>query len=312
MKTSFVVIAYNEARNIERTISAILAQDGLKDFEVVVVNDGSKDDTLKIVQQLAKKHKQIVIVDQQPNQGRGAARAAGVAKAKGDYLAFVDADITLPAHWYKTCLSYMKRYDACGGIAVPDGDVAFVYRACKLNPKVAAQTTTITGNNGMFKRAVFDKVSYNPTKKNGEDVALGFAMVEAGFNITTINDLTVEHHEVKSYAQSLSWLFESGVGSSRQFYEHPALRLPDLAFFGFVVLLVLGGFTLAMLPAYWWAVATVWTGYVSASSFIHLFGKFYMAQTPLRSIAALCVNDTLLTAYYFGRLLGMFTEWRKR
>jgi glycosyltransferase involved in cell wall biosynthesis len=310
MTVSFVVIAYNEERTIARTLRAILAQKDLPDFEVVVVNDGSRDRTLQEVQAVAKDHPEVRVIDQ-TNQGRGAARAAGVQAATGAYIAFIDADIVLPADWLSRCLSYMSDYDAVGGIAVPDGDATFVYRVCGLSPKVAAQTTAITGNNGLFKRSVFDKVSYNPTKKNGEDVALGYAMQAAGIPTKTLSDLVVDHRETKSYGKSLSWLLESGIGASRQFYEHRQIRLPDLAFIGFVALVVLGVIAPLATNLPWWFSLLVLFLYVSASSLMHLRGKFYLERTPLRSLAGLLLNDTLITSYYIGRLAGLVTERSK-
>ena len=307
MTVSFVVIAYNEGRNIARTLHSIVAQEGLKDFEIVVVNDGSRDNTLEVVQNVAAEHPQVRIVDQ-ANQGRGAARAAGVKAARGRYIAFIDADIVLPPDWLSRCMDKMREYDACGGIAVPDGDATFVYRVCKLEPKVAPQTTAITGNNGLFRREVFDTVSYNPTNKNGEDVALGYAMQAAGLKTLTLSDLVVGHHETKSYGQSLGWLFESGIGASRQFYAHRQLRMPDLAFVGFVGLLLLALIVPFITSVPWWAGLAVLFLYVSASSFMHLYGKFFLGHTPLRSIAGLLTNDTLIAAYYAGRLVGTFTE----
>ncbi len=310
MTVSFVVIAYNEERNIERTLRSILALEDVPEFELIVVNDGSRDSTLQIVQRLATENPHIRVVDQ-PNSGRGAARAAGVQAAKGDYLAFIDADIVLPADWLTRCMAQMTEYDAAGGIAVPDGDATFVYRVCDLQPKVAAQTTTITGNNGLFKRSVFDKVSYNEAKKNGEDVALGYAMQAAGLKAICLPDLVVDHRETKSYSESLSWLFESGIGASRQFYEHRQIRLPDLAFAGFIGLLLLTVLVPLVTSLPWWIGLVVLFLYVSASSLMHLMGKFFLERTPLRSIAGLLINDTLITAYYLGRAIGLLTEWRK-
>jgi glycosyltransferase involved in cell wall biosynthesis len=310
MTVSFVVIAYNEERNIERTLRSIMAQDGLNDYEVVVVNDGSRDKTLSIVERLAAEFSQIRAVNQ-TNQGRGAARAAGVAAAQGRYLAFIDADIVLPTDWLTRCLAFMKDYDASGGIAVPDGDATFVYRICKLQPKVAAQTTTITGNNGLFKRSVFQKVSYDTTNKNGEDVALGYAMKAAGLKAITIPGLVVDHRETKTYGESLDWLLESGIGASRQLYAHRHIRVPDLAFAGFIGLVLLSCILPFVTSLPWWICLAALLVYVSASSFMHLHGKFFLRRTPLRSIAALLVNDTLIVSYYIGRFIGTFTEFSR-
>ena len=205
MTVSFVVIAYNEERTIARTLASILAQTDLADFEIVLVNDGSRDATLHIVQDMAEKHSHINIIDQ-PNKGRGASRAAGVAAARGDYIAFVDADIILPPDWLQRCLRHMAGYDAAGGIAVPDGDVAFIYNLFDLPPKVTAHTVSVTGSNGLFKRAVFDKVSFDPSKRNGEDVAFNRDMEAQGITTVSVSGLIVEHRESKTYKESLRWL----------------------------------------------------------------------------------------------------------
>src|SRR5436305_1748949 len=119
MKYSFVVIAYNEERNIEATLRSIVALDDMRDFEIVVVNDGSKDATAAVVERVAVLHSQIRLITQ-ANAGRGAARATGVMAAEGEYIAFIDADIILPRHWLTTCEAAMDEYDAVGGVAVPD------------------------------------------------------------------------------------------------------------------------------------------------------------------------------------------------
>lgn len=306
---SFIVIAYNEEKNISRTLQAILTQRGLEQFEVIVVNDGSKDNTLAVAQQLAQSHRAIRIIDQ-PNAGRGAARAAGVAAAKGDLLAFVDADITLPADWLQRCLPLMNEYDACGGTAVPDGDVAYVHGLFGLKPKAAPHTTTVTGSNGLFKRAVFDKVSFNPNKKNGEDVDLGYQIQAHGFKTTTVAGLLVDHNETKSYGESLAWLFVSGIGASRQFYEHKEIRMPDIAFFAFATLLLATVASSALSPLYSLGMLIMLGVFVTLSSAMHLHGKFWLAKTPLASLGALLTNNTLLFAYYLGRCVGMSTQWR--
>jgi len=73
----------------------------------------------------------------------------------------VDADIYLPPTWLATCLVYLEEYDALGGIAVPDGDVTFLYNKFRLVPIGAPATTTITGNNGLYRRRVFENAQFD-------------------------------------------------------------------------------------------------------------------------------------------------------
>lgn len=310
MKYSFIIIAYNEEKNIRRTILSILAQRGLQDYEIIAVNDGSVDGTLKALQDLVASHPEIRIIDLQPNRGRGAARATGIDAARGDYYALVDADIVLPEDWLEQCLPYMKAYDACGGIAVPDGDVSFVHRICRLEPKAARHAATVTGSNGLFRNTVFSKVNFDPDKKNGEDVALNFQIKEQALKTLTVPGLLVAHLETKSYKESLRWLFQSGRGASRQFYEHPALRIPDLAFLIFVLvsLAAVAGLAFSLLP--WWVTLGAVLAYVSASSFLHLYTKFYLLRGIPNTIAAIFINNTILLSYYIGRIVGLCVEWK--
>ncbi|HEX8762610.1 MAG TPA: hypothetical protein VF733_02510, partial [Candidatus Saccharimonadales bacterium] len=127
----------------------------------------------------------------------------------------------------------------------------------------------------------------------------------------TVPDLVVDHREYKTYSGSLSWLFESGIGASRQFYEHRQIRLPDIAFVGFMGLLLLGILLPILGVVPWWVSLIVLFLYVSATSLMHLRGKFYLERTPLRSVAGLLINDTLIAMYYLGRAVGLATEWKK-
>jgi len=97
MKLSIVIPAYNEEQSIgstvERTLKAkpdIIKKMGIKDVEVVVVDDGSEDNT----KQIAARYKDIVLVSYEKNKGYGAAIKQGFEKASGDLLSFLDADGT--------------------------------------------------------------------------------------------------------------------------------------------------------------------------------------------------------------------------
>lgn len=90
MKISFVIPAYNASKTIERCITSVQAQDS-SDWEAVVVDDGSKDNTFELAKQLASGDERIVVLSQK-NQGPGMARNFGMKNAKGDYIAFLDSD----------------------------------------------------------------------------------------------------------------------------------------------------------------------------------------------------------------------------
>ena len=93
---SVIVPAYNEEKRIEKTIMAIyetlLKQDD--GFEIVVVNDGSCDQTEQVVKGLENAH--IRLVSYEINKGKGGAVKCGIDHAKGDYILFTDADLPYP------------------------------------------------------------------------------------------------------------------------------------------------------------------------------------------------------------------------
>ncbi|MBR3552167.1 MAG: glycosyltransferase family 2 protein [Clostridia bacterium] len=90
MLCSVVIPAYNSARFIGETLDSLLAQT-LHDVEIVVVDDGSADDTRDVVQAYQKKSAAIRLISQE-NAGVSAARNRGLAAATGDYVVFLDAD----------------------------------------------------------------------------------------------------------------------------------------------------------------------------------------------------------------------------
>lgn len=92
MLLSFIIPLYNCASSIERCLSSICSLDMPSDsYEIIVVDDGSKDDGAQVVQRIATAHPQVRLVSQ-PNRGTSSARNRGLELARGKYIWFVDAD----------------------------------------------------------------------------------------------------------------------------------------------------------------------------------------------------------------------------
>lgn len=81
---------YNDSDGLEKSISSFLKQT-LNDKELICVNDGSRDNSLEILNDYAKKYESIKVFSQE-NQGSGKARNLGITEASGEYIAFLDAD----------------------------------------------------------------------------------------------------------------------------------------------------------------------------------------------------------------------------
>lgn len=313
IRISFVVIAYNEARNIGRALDAITALAGLdrQPYEVIVVNDGSRDGTADVVASAAARNPHIKLIDLPRNRGRGYARATGIAAAQGEIIATVDADIILPADWLIRSEEALADHDAVGGTAVPDGDVAYVYQATRLVPRVVGHATTVTGSNALYRRQVFELVAFDPSLREGEDVALNKATARYGLLLGTVPGLLVEHIEDKTLADSLRWLFTTGMGATRQLLVYRQVRTPDLAAGAFVVSLKVGA--LAGIFAGPLTGAAIPAVVLLAASVQHVRTRF---ETPLTRLPAVGLAITLdsvhLLAYFAGRVAGLSWLLRRR
>ncbi len=97
-KFSIVIPAYNEHRRIGETLRRILdyLHEQQWDAEVVVVDDGSRDDTAQIISGFAAQNPAIRLVSNPGNQGKGYSVRNGMLNARGQYLLFTDADLSSP------------------------------------------------------------------------------------------------------------------------------------------------------------------------------------------------------------------------
>lgn len=87
---SLIIPVFNTEQHLLRCIDSILDQ-SFTDYELILVNDGSTDDSLTICKRYADKDLRVIVIDK-PNGGASSARNAGIDRSKGDYICFVDAD----------------------------------------------------------------------------------------------------------------------------------------------------------------------------------------------------------------------------
>jgi glycosyltransferase involved in cell wall biosynthesis len=87
-RTSIIIPSYNYARYLPTAMSSVLTQTD-RDLELIIVDDGSSDDSLAIARACADARARVIV---QPHRGLGAARNTGIRSASGSYVAFLDAD----------------------------------------------------------------------------------------------------------------------------------------------------------------------------------------------------------------------------
>jgi glycosyltransferase involved in cell wall biosynthesis len=116
-KVSVIIPIYNVENFLSRCLKSVVDQT-LKDIEIICVNDGSTDDSPKILKEFAAKDDRIIVVEQE-NKGQGAARNFAMDIARGEYIGFVDSDDWIELNFFEKLYDAAKKYNsdmACCGI----------------------------------------------------------------------------------------------------------------------------------------------------------------------------------------------------
>lgn len=106
---SVIIPVYNSVKFLSRCIESIINQT-YKDLELILVNDGSTDNSLEICRQYAVKDHRISVIDKK-NEGSGPTRNAGIRASTGKYLAFPDSDDRMELDAYERCMEIMHQFD---------------------------------------------------------------------------------------------------------------------------------------------------------------------------------------------------------
>jgi glycosyltransferase involved in cell wall biosynthesis len=106
---SIIVPVYNMEEYLVKCLESVCSQT-LRDIEIICINDGSTDNSLKILEEFQKNDERIQIITQR-NQGLSAARNAGLDVAKGEYIAFVDSDDFISPFMYEDLSKKIIKYN---------------------------------------------------------------------------------------------------------------------------------------------------------------------------------------------------------
>lgn len=109
-KVSIIIPVYNVEKYLRKCVQSVISQT-LKEIEIFLIDDGSSDNSWKIVQEFAKKDKRIVAI-QQENAGAAVARNRGLELAKGEYIGFVDSDDHVDVDYFEKLYKTASEQDA--------------------------------------------------------------------------------------------------------------------------------------------------------------------------------------------------------
>lgn len=156
IKLSIIIPIYNVEKYISDCISSIYRQDfDEEEFEIIIVNDGTKDKSMEIVQSFAEQHTNIIIINQE-NQGLSTTRNNGMEHVNGDYVFFLDSDDMLVDHSLKPLLLQLieSGADTIQGNYIKKEDKNFPRNGITIECK--NNMTITSGKERFINESVFD------------------------------------------------------------------------------------------------------------------------------------------------------------
>lgn len=254
MKISVIIPAYNAQHTIAKTLEALQKQDYPDPFEVIVVDDGSVDDTARVVRGFS-----AVRYVYQVNAGPAAARNHGARIAKGVYLAFTDSDCVPRPDWISMLMRGFTQHEVAVvmggyGIANPDIPLAscvhreIVFRHARLMPDFPK---VFGSYNFCVKKEIFGGVGgFDVSYRNasGEDNDLSYKIGRAAGRIYFKRDALVDHYHPVKVSKYLKEQFRHGFWRAQMYVTHPAMLKGDGYTFWKDMVEVVWSLGLAVLP----------------------------------------------------------------
>lgn len=245
---SIIVPAYNIAPYITRCLDSILHQ-SYESIEVIVINDGSTDNTGQIIDEYAGRNPGKVKCLHIPNGGVTNARLIGIANANGEWIGFVDGDDEIEQDMYERLVENAQKYNAdishCGyQTIVNNGErIHYFYNTgrCVVRDKITGLRDLLEGAfvepglcNKLFRKQLFDCIistnAMNRDIKQNEDLLMNYLLFKEA-NIAVYEDFCPYHYLTRSDSATranvsankifdpikvMEWIFEDAVPEIRE------------------------------------------------------------------------------------------------
>ena len=252
---SIIVPVYNRPNEVKTLLQSMTEQTD-KDFEVIIVEDGS---TIRCdsVCELFKDRLDIQY-DYKENSGPGQSRNFGCKQAKGNYFIFLDSDCILPSHYIETVKKALRNnpVDTFGGPDKAHPDFTRLQKAINYSMTSLFTTGGIRGQsekldkfyprsfNMGFSQAVFQVTKGFSTMRFGEDIDMSIRILKNGFQTKLLNEAFVYHQRRATLKQFFKQVVNSGIARINLYKIHPdSLKLvhwlPAFFTIGMIALLLL-------------------------------------------------------------------------
>jgi glycosyltransferase involved in cell wall biosynthesis len=255
---SIIIPVYNRPNEIGDLLESLTLQVN-KDFEVIVIEDGSKFPSEQIVTRYQEKLQ--ISYYYQENKGQGFARNLGLSCAKGNYFVFFDSDCIIPKQYLALLYHALneRKLDAHGGPDDAGEDFTPLQKAMNFSMTSFWTTGGIRGKlkdpakyqargyNMGFSRKVYQEVGGFIDPNMAEDIELSIRIKKAGFKLELVKEAYVFHRRKNTYISFLRQSFQFGRNRIHVGRFHPeAVQAVHLLPLGFLL-----GSILLLLSAIW-------------------------------------------------------------
>ena len=217
IKISIVVPVYNLEDYIERCINSILSQTH-QNLEILIIDDGSTDNSRTVIDRMAESDKRIVPIFKE-NGGVTSARLAGIEKATGDWIGFVDGDDEIESDMYEVLLNNAVKYDAdishCGyQMLFSDGRINYFHNSGCLvqQDRTTGLKALLDGSlvepglwNKLFHKTLFHSLLHNEVMnidiKINEDLLMNYFLFSES-RLSVFEDICKYHYIVRGNSAS--------------------------------------------------------------------------------------------------------------
>ncbi|MFH1504117.1 MAG: glycosyltransferase, partial [Candidatus Omnitrophota bacterium] len=239
MDISIIIPTYNRRKKLERCLKSFFVQDyPQQSFEIIVVDDNSKDGTKEMVEELAKEQNNL-FYSFQPRKGPAAARNLGIKRVRGEIIGFTDDDCEVDKNWVKLMVeSHRKnpKITAVGGLTDTFCQKSKVIVSQSLSNgaiqiKIGEKEEVIffPTCNVSFKRQIFDKYKFNEnfSLPGGEDLEFFWRLFKYKHRFVWNKNIKVIHNRDKSLSSFVRQAYIYGRGNLLTQYrhkDHPLLK----------------------------------------------------------------------------------------
>ncbi len=259
MKYSIIVPVFNRPDEVDELLESLCHQE-VNDFEVIIVEDGSK----KPCKDVCDKYAGILDLHYyyKENSGPGQSRNYGAERANGDWLIVLDSDVVLPAGYLRAVDERLKmENDAFGGPDASHPSFTPIQKAISYSMTSFFTTGGIRGGKGKkldkffprsynmgIRREVYQELGGFTKMRFGEDIDFSYRIVEAGYKTALIPEAWVWHKRRTDFRKFFRQVYNSGIARINLTKRHPGTLklvhlLPTVFTLGVIgcLLLALGG-----------------------------------------------------------------------